>query len=489
MIGNAAPLDSPAGGPQRERAMLQTRRNLDGAAPARRHPRLRPGLLPAIALAILSACSFGARGADPLADSWSPAVPVEAAPAQPVEWQPLPADELEALVAPVALYPDDLLAIVLPASTYPLQIVQAARLHEAGGATAADPNWDESVVALLNYPEVLSQLDQDLDWTWELGQAARYQERELLDAVERLRRVAHEAGNLRSDSRQTVTLEPDYVTIVPADPAALYVPRYRSDVIWRQHNVLYDYYPRPYPVYYYPYPPSHRLARQHFWGVTSVFSIGWRTRHLHLHALQHRSHPYFGRTYYQDHYRYWYPRLAPGRYFRDYHGARHHAGNRWHSNWRHQLDSRPHPAVTSSRTWATGTRSRDTRATGTGQRSGYQPPRQSNQQRAVRNPAEPRSASVPRGSHTPASQRRLGDAAGNPRPPAAAVTAPPRLIDQPRSPRTVVPKPASTRQRAAAERITAERTPSRREAAAARPRPGAEARGYARPTDQRRVPR
>lgn len=256
-----------------------------------------------------------------------------------VDWQPLSDDALQTLVGPVALYPDDLLAIVLPAATFPLQIVQAARLLEArqeDPATdlTADADWDESVVALLNYPEVLARLNDDLDWTQKLGQAALHQQGALLAAADRFRRAAYAAGNLPSDARQTVSYGRDCVTITPTDPARLYVPRYAADLIHRRNAAWYGYYPRPYPVYYYPYPPGHTLIGSNFWGVTSVFSIGWGTRHLHLHSLRHRSHPYYGSVYYHRHYRYWYPRLAPSRYYRDHPAVRHHAGNRWTRQWR-----------------------------------------------------------------------------------------------------------------------------------------------------------
>ena len=82
--------------------------------------------------------------------------------------------ELEKLVGPVALYPDDLLGIILPASSYPLQIVQAARYLEAFANNPdlkPDDDWDDAVVALLNYPQVIELLNEDLDWTWNLGAA------------------------------------------------------------------------------------------------------------------------------------------------------------------------------------------------------------------------------------------------------------------------------------------------------------------------------
>ncbi|MFQ6005861.1 MAG: DUF3300 domain-containing protein, partial [Woeseia sp.] len=86
----------------------------------------------------------------------------------------LSAEALEELVGPVALYPDDLLAIVLPASTYPLQVVQAARFLERledDPSLKPDEEWDESITALLNYPEVVELMNDDIEWTWRLGEA------------------------------------------------------------------------------------------------------------------------------------------------------------------------------------------------------------------------------------------------------------------------------------------------------------------------------
>ncbi|MDZ7668181.1 MAG: DUF3300 domain-containing protein [Gammaproteobacteria bacterium] len=147
--------------------------------------------------------------------------------AQPEEARSLSAAELDALVGPVALYPDDLLALVLPAATYPLQVVQAARLLEDledHPERTAEEDWDESVVALLNYPDVLDQLNGDLDWTWELGQAVLHQEPALLAAVKRFRQEAHRTGNLASDEYQRVSVENGTVRIRPADPQVLDVP-------------------------------------------------------------------------------------------------------------------------------------------------------------------------------------------------------------------------------------------------------------------------
>src|SRR5690242_1607018 len=100
------------------------------------------------------------------------------------------AEELRELVGPIALYPDDLVAIVLPASTYPLQVVQAARfLEERKRDSSLKPNeaWDDSVVALLNYPEVIKLLNDDLDWTYDLGTAVLNQRADVLSSLQDFR--------------------------------------------------------------------------------------------------------------------------------------------------------------------------------------------------------------------------------------------------------------------------------------------------------------
>ena len=96
----------------------------------------------------------------------------QSAPAEAPPPELLSAAELEELVGPIALYPDDLIALVLPASTYPMDIVRAARMLEGlqtDKSLQPDPKWHETVVALLNYPEVLDMMNADLDWTWDLG--------------------------------------------------------------------------------------------------------------------------------------------------------------------------------------------------------------------------------------------------------------------------------------------------------------------------------
>ncbi len=215
--------------------------------------------------------------------------------------------ELETLVGPVALYPDDLLAIVLPASTYPLEIVQAARFLdrlESDSSVKPDEEWDESIVALLNYPEVVRMMNDDIDWTWRLGEAVIDQQTEVIAAVESFRDRAYAAGNLKSDDNQTVTYDDGAIEIAPIDEEIIYVPYYEpEEVVVYQPRRVYHYYPDPYPVYYYPYPVGYHFNSGYFWGVTTAFHIGWSNHYLHVYHPTYWGHPYYGRSYYGHYYR------------------------------------------------------------------------------------------------------------------------------------------------------------------------------------------
>ncbi len=215
-------------------------------------------------------------------------------------------EELVDLVAPIALYPDDLVAIIVPASTYPLQIVQAARLLEERNTDATlGPSqwWDDAVVALLNYPEVLRLMDEDLDWTEALGAAVRDRRGGVIDAIQDFRTRAYAAGNLRSDERQHVASVNGIIKITPVNPRVVYVPYYEPEqVVVRQRRPVYHYYAVPYPLYYYPYPVGYSFAPGFFWGVTTAFTIAWSTRYLHVHHHRHVTHPYHRRSYHWPYY-------------------------------------------------------------------------------------------------------------------------------------------------------------------------------------------
>jgi len=220
---------------------------------------------------------------------------------EPVET--LSHEELVDLVGRIALYPDDLVAIILPASTYPLQIVEAARLREKDDASL-EPNedWDESVVALLNYPEALALLNEDLTWTWSLGQAVLSQQDDVMSAISEFRQLAYDAGNLKSDDRQVVATYDDTVTIKQADPEVIYVPYYEpEEVLVHQPRTVYYYYSDPYPVYYYPY-GHHRYYTNYFWGINSFFGLSWNNQYVHHYTHDHYRHPYYGHNYHRSHF-------------------------------------------------------------------------------------------------------------------------------------------------------------------------------------------
>ena len=192
------------------------------------------------------------------------------APAAGAAPTPLSAEELTKLVGPIALYPDDLVAIILPAATSPLQIVQADRYLEK---RKSDPNlkiddkWDDPVKSLLNYPDVVKMMSNDLDWTSELGEAVVEDQAAVTEAVQIFRRQAQAAGNLKTDAKQVVKTEQEIIVIQPADPQVVYVPQYNPSTVVVYGAPPYVYYPTPYPSYYYPYAPGAAMAAGVIWGA------------------------------------------------------------------------------------------------------------------------------------------------------------------------------------------------------------------------------
>jgi hypothetical protein len=190
-------------------------------------------------------------------------------------------EELGKLVGPIALYPDDLVGIILPASTFPVQIVQADRFldkRKADPKLPVDDKWDDSVKSLLNYPDVVNKMSEDLDWTTALGEAVVADQGAVIEAVQAFRRKAQGAGNLKSDDKQVVTIEQEIVYIEPADPQVIYVPQYNpTTVVVASPTPVYAYYPTPYPSYYYPYPPGAALATGVIWGA--AIGAAWGGNH------------------------------------------------------------------------------------------------------------------------------------------------------------------------------------------------------------------
>jgi hypothetical protein len=183
---------------------------------------------------------------------------------------PPSSDTFDKLVGPIALYPDDLVGIILPASTFPIEIVQADRYldkRKADPKLPFDDKWDDSVKSLLNYPEVVKKMSDDLDWTTALGEAVVTDQGAVIEAVQVFRRKAQGAGNLKSDDKQVVRVEKEIVYIEPADPQVIYVPQYNPTTVVTYGVPYWGYYPTAYPVYYYPYPPGAALARGIVWGA------------------------------------------------------------------------------------------------------------------------------------------------------------------------------------------------------------------------------
>jgi hypothetical protein len=177
-------------------------------------------------------------------------------------------EELDQLLAPIALYPDALLAQILMAATYPLEVVLAARWVRAHPdvkgpqleAAMQQQPWDPSVKSLTAFPQVLAMMDGNLEWTQKLGDAFLAQQPDVMATVQMLRAKARGAGYLQSTPQQTVIAEPQYIRIEPATPQIVYVPVYNPTVVYG---------PWWYPAYppYYWYPPGYVVG-------ASVFSFG-----------------------------------------------------------------------------------------------------------------------------------------------------------------------------------------------------------------------
>jgi uncharacterized membrane protein YgcG len=214
----------------------------------------------------------------PVPDAGQP-IPVPATTAQPAP--ALSPNQLEGLVAPIALYPDPLISQVLVAATYPLEVVEAYQWQQQNrGLTgqaltqaAATQNWDPSVQALVVFPDVLKRLNEDISWTTSLGNAFLNQQADLMTAVQRMRASAEQNGRLVTTPQQQVintTQEGQpVVEIMPANPDVIYVPTYDPYWVWGP--------PIYYPYASWYYPPYYRTGL--FFGVGigfgSFFGVGW----------------------------------------------------------------------------------------------------------------------------------------------------------------------------------------------------------------------
>jgi Protein of unknown function (DUF3300) len=163
-------------------------------------------------------------------------------------------EQLQRLVAPIALYPDSLVAQVLAASTFPDEVVEADRWVQANpdlkgedlGKAVDQQPWDPSVKALTAFPSVLGNMDKNLSWTSSLGDAYYNQQQDVMDAVQVMRRKAQDAGALKSTPQEIVKTDGPTVVVEPADPDVVYVPAYNPWLVYGYPIVAWPgWYPYP----------------------------------------------------------------------------------------------------------------------------------------------------------------------------------------------------------------------------------------------------
>jgi len=232
-----------------------------------------------------------------------PGDPVTSAPLLPSALSPsndqapkIPPDQLDSLVAPIALYPDPLLAQTLAASTYPLELIQLQQwllrnpeLKDKALADAvAKQPWDPSIQAMAGLPDVVKRLADDIQWTTDLGNAFLAQQSDVMDAVQRMRKKAYDNGNLKSGEQQQVetrVVENKSVIVVEqANPQVVYVPSYDPTVVWGAP--LYPYPPIYYPAGYYAAGLAisfgFGVMMGAFWGGGWGWGCGWSNNNINI---------------------------------------------------------------------------------------------------------------------------------------------------------------------------------------------------------------
>jgi hypothetical protein len=192
-------------------------------------------------------------------------------------------DQLQQLVAPIALYPDSLVAQILAASTFPEQVVEADRWvqehpdlkGDAMGEAVDQQPWDPSVKALTAFPSILGNMDKNLSWTSSLGDAYYNQQPEVMDAVQVMRQRAQKAGNLETTPQQTVTTQDSTIIVEPATPDVVYVPAYDPWLVYGDPIVAWSgWYPYPGIWFGGPY-----LSFGPGFGIGFYSGYGWGWHH------------------------------------------------------------------------------------------------------------------------------------------------------------------------------------------------------------------
>jgi uncharacterized protein DUF3300 len=213
-------------------------------------------------------------------------------------------EQIQQLVAPIALYPDSLVAQILAASTFPEQIVEADRWVQAHPdlkgddlAKAVDQQpWDPSVKALTAFPSVLGNMDKNLSWTSSLGDAYYNQEQDVADAIQTMRQKAQQAGNLKDTPQQTVQAQGSTIVIQPANPEIVYVPAYNPWLVYGYPVVAWPgWYPYPGIWFGGPY-----LSFGLGFGIGFFGGYGWGWNHWgydwHNHYAIYNHNRYYSRS-------------------------------------------------------------------------------------------------------------------------------------------------------------------------------------------------
>jgi Protein of unknown function (DUF3300) len=272
-----------------------------------RHWRRVPVLVASSAL-FFTALQVGCA-AQPQQPDYPPVSEVGAPPTAPATMQtsteppqaaPLTSQQLDQLVAPIALYPDELVAQVLAAATYPTEVVEAERWIQAHpdlkgdalGKGVDSQSWDDSVKALGQFPSVLAMMDKNLSWTSSLGEAYVNNSQGVMDAVQRMRARAQQAGNLKTTPQENVTTEGQTIVIQPVDPDVVYLPEYDPWLIYGD------------PIGFYPgwvgvpglYIGGPGIVFGFGIGIGVFGGFGWGWHHWgadwHHHGIDHNHAPY-----------------------------------------------------------------------------------------------------------------------------------------------------------------------------------------------------
>lgn len=253
------------------------------------------GLLALLSLALAGfALAQYEAPSTPAATGPPPQQPPDNSSPPPPQQQPSPdaagpllsADQLDDLVAPIALYPDVLVAQILPAATFPQDVVEAERLVQQYGGDAApidQQNWDPSVKAIAHHLEVLDIMNERLDWTRALGDAVSNQQQDVLDAIQRMRARAEQTGALKDTPEQSVQNEGGDIVIQPADPQVIFVPEYDPQVVYVDGGAGYE---TPAVTFGVGVPPGPWLNMDCDWRNHHVYYGGWGYRHGFAHTDQ-----------------------------------------------------------------------------------------------------------------------------------------------------------------------------------------------------------